>query len=231
LRGASGAMCDFIFQGGEHERARATDQRAETWRCVAVHATRPIIHHAKDEAGRSEMPGVGRSGRRSGAERRMKAACKLEGSDQMTIDNMTMRGSGGRPTIILSAEDHGRLSVLANAARRRMPDLADELADEVERARVLAAGEIPRDVVCMNSEVQFRDEASGRIQRMTLVYPDDANISERKVSVLTPVGTALVGLRSGDSVTWRTPAGEVRQLTVISVREPWAADMADGSRK
>ena len=136
----------------------------------------------------------------------------------MTIDNVTTRGIGGRPPIILSAEDYERLSILANAARKRMPDLADELADEVGRARVLATGELPRNVVCMNSE-----EATGKIQRVTLVYPDDANISERKVSVLTPVGTALIGLRNGSSITWTTPKGEVRQLTVVSVREPQTA--------
>ena len=138
----------------------------------------------------------------------------------MTIDNVTAQGIGRRPPIILSAEDHVRLSILANAARKRMPDLADELADEVGRAHVLATGEPPRNVVCMNSEVEFRDEATGNVQRVTLVYPDDANISERKVSVLTPVGTALIGLRSGNSITWRTPRGEVRRLSVISVREP-----------
>jgi regulator of nucleoside diphosphate kinase len=141
----------------------------------------------------------------------------------MTIDNVTTQGSGRRPPIILSAEDYGRLSILANAARKRMPDLADELADEVGRAHVLATGELPRNVVCMNSEVEFRDEATGKIQRVTLVYPDDADISERKVSVLTPVGTALIGLRSGSSISWTTPKGEVRRLTVVSVREPQTA--------
>src|SRR5687767_1268688 len=95
------------------------------------------------------------------------AAYELERANKMTIDNVTTQGSGGRPPIILSAEDYKRLSILANAARKRMPDLADELADEVGRAHVLATGELPPNVVCMNSEVEFRDEATGKIQRVT----------------------------------------------------------------
>ena len=62
----------------------------------------------------------------------------------MTIENVTTQGIEGRPSIILSAEDYERLSILANAARKRLPDLAGELADEVGRAHVLSRGELPR---------------------------------------------------------------------------------------
>jgi regulator of nucleoside diphosphate kinase len=126
------------------------------------------------------------------------------------------------PAVTLSAEDYERLSALAHAARKRMPGLADELADEIGRARVLSKGKHPQHIVCMNSEVEFRDDTTGKVQRVTLVYPEEADISQRKVSVLTPVGTALIGLRTGHSITWETPNGEVRQLTVLSVREPQA---------
>ena len=136
----------------------------------------------------------------------------------MAIENVTTQGIEGRPSIILSADDYERLSILANAARKRLPDLAGELADEVGRAHVLSRGERPQHVVCMNSEVEFRDETTGKVQEVMLVYPDDADISQRKVSVLTPIGTALIGLRTGHSITWRTPNGEVRRLTVLSVR-------------
>jgi regulator of nucleoside diphosphate kinase len=124
-----------------------------------------------------------------------------------------------KPRIVLSAEDYERLSALAHAARNRMPDLAAELAEEVGRAHVLAKGRHPEQIVCMNSEVEFRDDTTGKIQTVTLVYPDEADISQRKVSVLTPVGTALIGLRTGHSITWETPGGELRQLTVFAVRE------------
>jgi regulator of nucleoside diphosphate kinase len=138
----------------------------------------------------------------------------------MTMDNVM--GARAKPTIILSADDYKRLSVLAHAASKRMPNLADELAEEIARARVLAKGERPQHIVCMNSEVEFRDDTTGKVQKVTLVYPELADISQRKVSILTPVGTALIGLETGQSITWETPSGEVRQLTVLSVRQPVA---------
>ena len=104
-----------------------------------------------------------------------------------------------------------------------MPDLADELAEEIRRARVLAKGEHPQHVVCMNSEVEFRDDTTSKVQTVTLVYPEEADISQRKISVLTPVGTALIGLGDSDSITWVTPNGELRQLTVLSVQGPHIA--------
>lgn len=122
-----------------------------------------------------------------------------------------------KPPITLSTDDYMRLSTLAHAARKRMPDLAADLADEIGRADVLANSTPPEHIVCMNCEVEFRDETTGKIQKITLVYPEDADISKRKVSVLTPVGTALIGLREGHSMTWETPSGEVRQLTVLTV--------------
>jgi len=140
----------------------------------------------------------------------------------MSVENM-MPTERAKPTIILSADDYERLSILAHAARKRLPDLADELADEIARARVLAKGEHPRHVVSMNSQVEFRDDTTGRVQKVTLVYPEHADISLRKISVLTPVGTALIGLENGQSITWETPSGESRQLTVLSVRQPQAS--------
>ncbi len=73
----------------------------------------------------------------------------------MTIANVTTRGSRGNSTIILRANDYERLANLAHAARKLSPHLADQLADEVGRARVLAEGKYPQDIVCMNSKVEF----------------------------------------------------------------------------
>jgi regulator of nucleoside diphosphate kinase len=137
----------------------------------------------------------------------------------MTNANPKIRAKA-KPAITLSADDYERLSALAHAAGTRMPALADELADEIGRAQVLAAGERPQDIVCMNSQVEFRDDATGKVQVVTLVYPDEADIAQRKVSVLTPVGTALIGLGRGCSITWEGRNGEPRQLTVLSVRGP-----------
>ena len=78
----------------------------------------------------------------------------------MTIETVMTSKEDMKPAIILSAEDYERLTTLARAARKRMPALADELAEEVARARVLAKGQQPKDVVCMNSEVEFRDDGT-----------------------------------------------------------------------
>jgi regulator of nucleoside diphosphate kinase len=72
----------------------------------------------------------------------------------------------------------------------------------------------------MGSEVEFRDDGSGKSQTVTLVYPGDADISQRRISVLTPVGTALIGLSMGDSITFETRTGDLRRLTVLQVRQP-----------
>jgi regulator of nucleoside diphosphate kinase len=134
----------------------------------------------------------------------------------------TTVGGEVRPQISLTTQDYRQLSKLARAAATTMPDIVSVLSDELERAHVLADGR-PEHTVCMGSEVEFRDDASGRIQTVTLVYPDDADIAQRKISVLTPIGTALIGLSAGDSITWETRSGDVRQLTVMQVREPQPA--------
>jgi regulator of nucleoside diphosphate kinase len=131
----------------------------------------------------------------------------------MTANHST---SSAKPPIVLGAQDFHRLWALASAAMSTMPELAAELAHELERARVL--NQHPEDVVCMNTEVEFRDETSGKIQRFTVVYPGQADISGGKISVLTPVGTALIGLQVGQSISWETPNSELRQLTVLGVR-------------
>ena len=127
-----------------------------------------------------------------------------------------------KPPITLTAKDYERLSLLARAAATRMPDLVSVLTEELERARVLADGQ-PEQVVCMGAEVEFRDESTGKVQIVTLVYPGDADISQQRISVLTPVGTALIGLTAGHSITWETRNGELRWLTVLKVRDPQPA--------
>ena len=72
----------------------------------------------------------------------------------------------------------------------------------------------------MGCEVEFRDDKSGKVHNVTLVYPEEADISAGKINVLTPIGTALLGVRAGDSIEWETPAGERRTLTVVGVRAP-----------
>jgi len=125
-----------------------------------------------------------------------------------------------KPRIRLTAPDYEKLSVLARAAENTMPDVAAALTEELDRAHILAKGSHPEHIVCMGCEVEFRDDTTGKVQTVTLVYPDEADISKGKISVLTPIGTALIGLRAGHSITWETRTGDLRRLTVLQVREP-----------
>ncbi len=128
-----------------------------------------------------------------------------------------------KPRITLTAADHERLSSLAAAAMNTMPDAAERLVEEIERAQVVGNGRRPADIVCMGCEVDFRDETTGKVQTVTLVYPDQADIAQGRISVLTPIGTALIGLHVGSSITWETRAGDIRRLSVLAVRQPQPA--------
>jgi regulator of nucleoside diphosphate kinase len=138
---------------------------------------------------------------------------------------MTKKTTGAKPRITLTALDHEKLSVLANAAANTMPDVASELADELDRAHVLPKGRHPVDTVCMGCTVDFRDDMTGRVQTVTLVFPNEADISKGRISVLTPIGTALIGLPVGKSIDWTTRTGESKRLTVLQVHKPAATEL------
>ncbi|MEE1656522.1 nucleoside diphosphate kinase regulator [Microvirga sp. CF3062] len=132
--------------------------------------------------------------------------------------------SAVKPRITLTATDYEKLSALADAAAHTMPDVAAELADELDRAHVLPRGKQRADAVHMGCEVDFRGDVTGRVQSVTLVYPNEADISKGRISVLTPIGTALIGLPVGQSIDWTTRTGESKRLTVLGVREPAAME-------
>jgi regulator of nucleoside diphosphate kinase len=124
------------------------------------------------------------------------------------------------PQILIGEADHDRLSNLVMAANVALPDVADFLERELVRARVVASGALPQNVVTMGSEVTFRDEQSGQVRKVQLVYPKDEDIDNGRLSILTPVGAALLGLTAGQSIDWRTRAGLDRALTVLEVAQP-----------
>ena len=93
----------------------------------------------------------------------------------------------------------------------------EHLAAELENAEIVAAGRVPPDVVTMNSRVLFEDVTRGERREITIVFPQDADILRAKVSVLAPVGTALLGLSEGDSIVWPFPDGGSRCLRVVEV--------------
>jgi regulator of nucleoside diphosphate kinase len=125
-----------------------------------------------------------------------------------------------QPRITLTAEDHDRLSALVRAAMGTMPEIASCLAEELDRASILPKGWAAEDIVRMGSHLEYRDETAGTARTVTLVYPGEADISQGKVSVLTPIGIALIGLKVGQAITWEARNGVVRELTLLGVRQP-----------
>ena len=102
----------------------------------------------------------------------------------------------------------------------------DTLEQELDRAEVVGPEDIPRDVVTMNSEVRLQDLDSGLIQRYKLVFPNQFRF-DNSVSVLAPIGTAMLGYRVGDVIEWRVPKG-MRRLKIVEVLyQPEAAGVID----
>lgn len=126
-----------------------------------------------------------------------------------------MSNGNGLPPIRLTESDRARLQRLSQASMERFPETADYLAREIERARVVAPDHV--GFVRMGSWVEFRDDRTGQVRRVVLVYPDQADVSAGRISVMTPIGAALIGLSDGQSIEWRTPAGEARSLTVVGI--------------
>lgn len=128
-----------------------------------------------------------------------------------------------RPQVIIASETVDRLESLAESMLASNPDLAGRLLDELTRGRILPAAKIAADVAGIGSSITYRDEATGRDQTITLVWPEDADIAAGRASVMTPIGVALLGLAAGARFSWETRMGETRELTVLSVTQPQAA--------
>ncbi len=123
-----------------------------------------------------------------------------------------------KPDIVVSEDDYDRLNGLARAALGRTPEIARELLAELDRARVVDTAMMPPDVVRMGSLVHFGlDDSEPRWAR--LVFPIQADIAAGRISILTPVGTALLGLAAGQSIMWAARDGRPQQLSVLAVEK------------
>jgi len=115
--------------------------------------------------------------------------------------------------IIVTDRDLERLRTVVE--QHNVP-AADLLDGELYRATVVARADVPPDVVTMNSDVTYEDDGTGVQRTVRVVYPCDADAARGWVSVLAPIGSALLGLRIGQHIEWPPPAG-ARQLRVIAV--------------
>lgn len=96
--------------------------------------------------------------------------------------------------------------------------IAEYLQREINRADVVAEKDLPDNIVRMYSTVTYTTNVFGEERRLTLVYPKEANIDAGKVSVMTPIGAALIGMKAGNKITYYTPNGGAQTLTVIGVK-------------
>jgi regulator of nucleoside diphosphate kinase len=128
--------------------------------------------------------------------------------------------------ILITEPDHRRLHALLTDARSNDPlnrENFDALAAELERATIVPQRETAPDVITMNSTAVLLDVEDGEEEEWTLVYPEDADVDRNRISVLAPIGMAMLGFRVGDSFEWKTPGG-IRKLQVKSiVYQPEAA--------
>jgi regulator of nucleoside diphosphate kinase len=115
----------------------------------------------------------------------------------------TFAAMASNRTVFVTRQDFERLTQLleTHLSRRDKPALT-ALEEELGRAVVVESSKIPPDVVTMNSRVQFEDLDTGERTEVTLVYPQDGNVEQSKISVLAPVGSALLGLSVGQSIGW-----------------------------
>lgn len=122
------------------------------------------------------------------------------------------------PTIYVTEADYDALADIVGAANDRIPG-AQVLAAELDRARIVTPEDAPARFVQLGSLVAYEDEAGGGIRRVQIVTPRQASIDDGRISVLTPIGAALIGMTGGQTFRWTAPDGRDRAIRVIEVTE------------
>lgn len=122
-----------------------------------------------------------------------------------------------RPAIIINEFDAERIDRLLEQPAYANSPVANALNDELDRAQMCAPEAMPHDVVSMNSQVKFRDLTTGEERVRTLVFPANMTDSTTQLSVMAPVGAALLGLRTGSTIHWELPGGASTHLEVLEL--------------
>lgn len=123
-----------------------------------------------------------------------------------------------QPAITITTTDYDRLCEVAEGAIRDAPEVAAFLLTELNRANIVLRPP-QKPAVRMQSVTYYRDTATDTVQRVRLVYPDEADSRRGCVSVLTPIGAALIGLSVGQTIEWRDRRGNMRTLTVLAIQD------------
>ena len=137
---------------------------------------------------------------------------------KIILFNVTKRvNMNTRPKVIMSSYDADRLETLLDSLSDDAFPGKAELETELERAKIVEPKDVPSTVVSMNSTVRFRVESSSEEFNLTLVYPKDMDSSGEKISILAPVGSALLGLSQGDEIEWPKPGGGVLRVRIEEI--------------
>jgi len=121
------------------------------------------------------------------------------------------------PNITISELDADRLELLLEKVSGNETPIRDALETEIGRATILPSEKMPTNVVTMNSKVKFKVSGSNDTFELTLVYPKDLDSSGTKISILAPVGSALLGLKEGDSIEWAKPGGGNMEVSIDTI--------------
>ena len=119
--------------------------------------------------------------------------------------------------IFITEKDYLRLTNLLKNLEVE-PDILENLEIEIERASILSDDEVPAGLVTMNSTVEYEDLSSGKVTTITIIYPGNETSAGKNISILAPLGSALLGLREGQEINWKFPSGETRRLRVLKVK-------------
>ncbi|QAY76471.1 nucleoside diphosphate kinase regulator [Sphingosinicella sp. BN140058] len=135
------------------------------------------------------------------------------------MHDIPRRSGAEKPPIHVSESDYDLIANFALSLEGRAPALARMVLDEIDRATICPADALPPGIVALGADVTYRDESNGAVRRVRLVMPDDADLDQGRLSILTPMAAGLIGLKAGQSIDWPCPDGRPRVLRILDVTQ------------
>lgn len=201
-------------RGGSDKRCSVAVELAAIERKVVVSNTSSDPYEAVQAACNRLGESVSRALTRQRQLDHDSSAIHRPSKDLSQVAASTRHGS----RIQVTTADHDRLQTLIEtSADSRDAAAAEALADELDRAELVPAERIAGTVVTMHSRVVFEDQQTGATREVSLVYPHEAAAEEGRISVLAPIGSALLGLSIGQTIDWPVPRGEMKRLKIVKI--------------